>query len=128
MGYPSDIADDDWEQVKESFAPYGTGRRRQYEIRAVVNAIRYVLRTGCQWRLLPKDFPHYKAVLYHYYKWRDSGFWEELQERLHKKLRVQEGREERPSLAILDSQSVKTVQKGGRVAMMRGRRQKVANE
>ena len=127
MGYGSDIPDSDWEQIEESFAPYGTGRRRQHEIRAVVNAIRYVLRTGCQWRMLPKDFPHYKAVLYHYYKWQKSGFWEELQAKLHKKLRVQEGKAEQPSLAILDSQSVKTVQKGGRAVLMRGRRQKVAN-
>jgi transposase len=128
MRYGSDISDADWAQIKESFAPYGTGRRRKYEIREVVNAIRYVLRTGCQWRLLPKDFPYYKAVLYHYYKWRDSGFWEGLQGELHKKFRVQEGREELPSLAIIDSQSVKTVQKGGRVVSMQARRRRVASE
>ena len=92
MGYSSDISDKDWELVQEDFAPYGTGRRRQHDIREIVNAIRYVVRTGCQWRLLPKDFPHYKAVLYYYYKWRDNGFWEKLQEKLHKKLRVQKGR------------------------------------
>ena len=122
MTYPSDICDNDWEHLKGSFAPYGTGRRRKYEIRSIVNAIRYVLRTGCQWRFLPKDFPYYKAVLYHYYEWRDNGLWEEVQEKLHKQLRIQEGRDEMPSLAIIDSQSVKTVQKGGPVGLMQARR------
>ena len=112
MAYKTDISEREWEEIKEEFAAYPTGRPRQHDIREIINAIRYQQRTGCQWSLLPKDFPPAKAVKYHFYKWRNSGLFERLQYRLHEKLRMQEGRNAKPSLGLIDSQSVKTVQKG----------------
>ena len=83
-------------------------------MREVVNAIFYLLRTGCAWRLLPHDFPPYTTVSDYYHQWRREGLWERLNDRLREQVRAQEGREKEPSLAIIDSQSVKTSDKGGR--------------
>jgi transposase len=127
MSYESDISDEEWSLIEGYFAAYSTGRPRKSPIRDVVNAIRYQQRTGCQWRLLPKDFPSIKTVWYHFYKWRDSGLWHKIQQELHAKLRTKLGRETEPSLGIIDSQSVKTVQKGGRGDMMRVKKSRVAN-
>jgi putative transposase len=84
------------------------GRPRQVDLREVVNAIRYVLRTGCAWRLLPHDFPACQTVYGYFRRWRESGLWEQLNDSLREIVRVEAGREAEPSAAIIDSQSVKT--------------------
>jgi putative transposase len=93
--------------------PWGPGRRMRLELRAVINAILYLLRTGCQWRYLPKDYPNYNSVYYHYHKWCGDGTWEAVNTALRERVRQQAGRQAQPSLAIIDSQSVKTTEVGG---------------
>jgi transposase len=127
MAYKSDIPEEEWKLIKHYFAPYAIGRPRRHDIRQIVNAIRYQQRTGCQWSLLPKDLPPLKAVWYHYEKWRKSGLWEKMQAELLEKLRETRGRNAKPALGIIDSQSVKTVQKGGRAVMMQVKKSRDEN-
>lgn len=85
-----------------------------------MDAICYVLRSGCAWRLLPHDFPPWQTV-YHYFRvWRDAGIFERLTHGLREEVRERAGREREPSGAIIDSQSIKTTEKGGLVAMTEG--------
>lgn len=91
-------------------------------MREVVNAIFYVVKTGCQWGMLPHDFPP-KGTVYHYFNtWRKQGVWEQMNRVLRERMRQQLGRESSPSAAIMDSQSVKTSEKGGCEAPMRPNR------
>jgi putative transposase len=83
------------------------------ELRAVIHAILYVLRTGCQGRYLPREYPNYNSVYYHFRKWSGDGTWEEVNTALREQVRQAAGREAQPSLAIIDSQSVKTTEVGG---------------
>jgi transposase len=115
--YSTDLSDAQWELVQECLpkAINGrTGRRRKYELREIVNALFYQLRTGCPWRDLPHDLPPWESVYDHFRRWRDNGTIECLMDQLRQKVRQQDGREPSPSAAILDSQSVKTGEKGGR--------------
>ena len=114
MSYGTDLKDAEWYLISEYFKPQKTGARRQHNIRHVFNALIYILRTGCQWHLLPNDFPPYKTVQYYFYKWRDNKLLEKIQSILHGDLREALGRPRTCSLGLIDSQSVKTVQKGGR--------------
>jgi transposase len=91
----------------------GPGRPMTLNIRAVVNAILYVLRTGCQWAYLPHEYPNFNSVYYHYHKWCWDETWEDINTALREQVRHQAGREVQPSLAIIDSQSVKTTEVGG---------------
>ncbi len=112
--YPSDLTDEQWEVVQPVLARNGVwGRPREVDLREVVNAIFYLVRTGCQWRFLPHEFPHPSSVRYYFYKWRDDGTWQELNALLREQVRSAEGRAPEPTAAILDSQSVKTTEAGG---------------
>jgi len=83
------------------------------DLRAVVNAILYILRTGCQWAYLPHEYPNYNSVYYHFHKWSWDETWEVVNTALREQVRQAAGRETNPSLAIIDSQSVKTTEVGG---------------
>jgi len=128
--YPSDLTDGAWQKIAEVLpAAKGgrTGRPRKYPLREIWNAIFYQLRTGCAWRYLPHDFPPYVDVWEHFWRWRDNGIIERVHDALREQVRLQEGRELTPSAAIIDTQSVKTTQKGGTTASMRARRSKGAS-
>ena len=113
--YPSDLNDQQW-QILDSLVPpvkWG-GRPADYERREIVNAILYVLRTGCQWRALPHDLPPWKTVYTYFRVWRLDGTWKHIHDALRRKVRRSVGKRAEASAAILDSQSVKTTEKGGR--------------
>jgi putative transposase len=130
QSYPSDLSDAQWEVVLAAIGEPKTrrGRPRKYELREIWNAIFYQARTGCQWRYLPHDLPPWEDVWDHFCRWRDSGLIERVHDALRDKVREKAGKESSPSAAIIDSQSVKTSQKGGSVAAtMRARRSRVAS-
>jgi len=108
--YPSDLSDEEWEIIKtiiETLNPYKTGRPRNVDLRGILNAIFYLNKTGCQWRYLPRDYPRYTLVSYYYQKWVDNGTWEKINQAIRQHLREKRGRNQEPSAAIIDSQSVK---------------------
>ena len=110
--YPTDLSEAQWLILEPLLLPLlclsGRGRPRQVDLREVVNAINYVLRTGCAWRLLPHDFPAWQTVYGYFRRWRDSGLREKLNDALREQVRQQADRETEPSAAIMDSQSVIT--------------------
>lgn len=113
--YPSDLADAEWAALAPLVPPVKPGGRpRAHPDRDLVDAMRYVLRGGIAWRALPHDYPAWQTV-YHYFRvWRLDGGWERINAILCVATRVRAGREPEPSAAILDSQSAKTTEKGGR--------------
>lgn len=107
--YPSDLSDKQWERVEHFFErPDPRGSKGIHEKRAVVNAILYVTKSGCQWRMLPKDYPPWGTVYDHLRNWSRRGIWEKVLDELNKDVRKQAGRSIKPSYGIIDSQSVKT--------------------
>lgn len=110
MGYPSDLSDSQWEQIKHLFErKNNTGKHLEtQEKRQLVNAVLYLNKTGCQWRLLPNDFPNYSTVSSFYHRAKASGLWEKIRELLVRKVREDSGRNPEPSYGLIDSQSAKT--------------------
>jgi len=128
MGYPSDLTDTEWNVISPLLpeAKKG-GRPRKTSLRHVVNAIFYVNRGGCAWRMLPKDFPPYQTVYRYFRAWGKDGTWERVHNALRDQVRGKEGRETSPSAASIDSQSVKTTEKGAPEGTMRGKKSKDAS-
>lgn len=114
-GYPTDLTDEQWAEVAPLVTrPQRTrGRLATVDLRGVVNAILYQTRTGCQWRMIPLDYPNWSTVRYYFDVWQRRGVWPKLNAALVSKARERAGRNAQPSAVIIDSQSVKTTEAGG---------------
>lgn len=112
--YSTDLTDASWSLLAPLLPSVKPGGRpRTTDLRSVVNAILYLLRTGCQWRLLPQDFPVWGTVYHYFRSWKNAGVWTCIQKAIYERVRTQAGRTLCPSLVIMDSQSVKTTERGG---------------
>ena len=126
--YPSDISDEEWALLEPMIPPAKTGgRRRSTNMREVFNAIFYVLKSGCQWDMLPHDLPPKGTVFEYFNTWRKDGIWQRMNQVLREELRQELGREAPPSAAIIDSQSVKTTEKGAVAATTQTRKSRGAS-
>lgn len=107
--YPTDLSDEQWKLLENMLPPPEQfGRKRSVNLREVFNALCYLIRSGCQWRMLPKEYPTWQTVYYYFRRWRDAECFGVLNDKLRQKIRLLNGKQTHPSAAIIDSQSVKT--------------------
>ena len=112
--YPTDLTDAEWKHIEPFVpAPKCRGRQRTHSPREILNAVFYILRSGCPWRLLPREYPPWKTVYHYFRQWRINGTFEQLNAALRERLRICLGRNPQPSAGIADSQSAKTTGVGG---------------
>jgi putative transposase len=113
--YSTDLSDAEWNYIEpHMLAPKGHGRPRVHDLREMLDAVFYVLKSGCQWRLLPHDFPRWPTVYHYFRQWRIDGTWERINRVLRERLRVRLNRDPQPSAGVVDSQAVKTTYRGWR--------------
>lgn len=128
--YPSDLTDAQWAVLEPHLLATRESRRGRPIVlgqRRVIDALLYVVKTGCQWRQLPREFGHWMTIYSHYRRLRERGIWDRMLTVLREQARIKAGRNAHPSAAIIDSQSVKTTGKGGSAGSMRARRSKAEN-
>ncbi len=124
----SDLRDGQWARSEPLIPAYAWGRGRELGMRSVVNGMFYISKTGCQWDMVPKEYPNYNRVYHPFRRWSREGAWEEINAALREQVREEDGRQAQPSAASLDSQSVKTTEVGGRRAgLTAARRSRGAN-
>jgi len=117
--YPSDLSDAEWEVMQTLIPqPKGFGHPVEVDFREILNGIFYVQRTGCQWEMMPHDLPPYSTVYRYFQKWQRKGGWQQMHDLAREKLRTKLGREPESTVAIADSQSVKTTEKRGRSTVL----------
>ena len=108
--YPSDLTDNQWNSIVHIITDY---RKRKHCLRRIFDSILYLVKTGCQWRMLPKDFPCWKSVYYYFTKWKNLGLITLIHDEIREKIRILAGKNAQPTVGIIDSQSVKTTRTGG---------------